>query len=220
MYFDNYDFQVLLKAIPTFLITTLNILMFLKLQNIWKQRREFKKTMQAEAIPIIATPVMNHRTLSIKSKDNTSANCNDDVFESNSSSDKCLSYTTRLKVFANVNRFIVISFTSVQYLKLSISYTFQLCLKVPSPRIISSNPEGQSQYERNLANISPARSTTSLSAHRESRVTSTSTFSSSSALYQPCQNKSMTTISHLIVQPSLPGEEPRLTKEHLLRVLR
>ena len=108
MYFDNYDFQVLLKAIPTFLITTLNILMFLKLQNIWKQRREFKKTMQAEAIPIIATPVMNHKTLSIKSKDNTSANCNDDVFESNSSSDKCLSYTTRLKVFANVNRFIVI----------------------------------------------------------------------------------------------------------------
>ena len=77
--FDKYDFQVLLKAIPTFLITTLNILMFLKLQNIWKQRREFKKTMQAEAIPIIATPVMNHKTLSIKSKDTTSANCNDDV---------------------------------------------------------------------------------------------------------------------------------------------
>ena len=108
-YFDNYNFQVLLKAIPTFLITTLNILMFLKLQNIWKQRREFKKTMQAEAIPIIATPVMNHRTLSIKSKDITSTNCNDDVFESNSSSDKCLSYTTRLKVFENVKRFKVIS---------------------------------------------------------------------------------------------------------------
>ena len=110
MYFDNYDFQALLKAIPTFLITTLNILMFLKLQNIWKQRREFKKTMQAEAIPIIATPVMSHRTFSIKNKDITSTNCNDDVFESNSSSDKCLSYTTRLKVFANVNRFNVISF--------------------------------------------------------------------------------------------------------------
>ena len=110
IYFGNYNFQVLLKAVPTFLITTLNILMFLKLQNIWKQRREFKKTMQAEAIPIIATPVMNHRTLSIKSKDITSTNCNDDVFESNSSSDKCLSYTTRLKVFANVKRFNVISF--------------------------------------------------------------------------------------------------------------
>ena len=35
--------------------------------------------MQAEAIPIIATPVMNHRTLSIKNKDITSTNCNDDV---------------------------------------------------------------------------------------------------------------------------------------------
>ena len=180
--------------------------------------------MQAEAIPIIATPVMNHRTLSIKSKDITSTNCNDDVFESNSSSDKCLSYTTRLKVFENVYRFKVISVIGSEIIykrpKTLISYAFQLCLKVPSPRIISSNPGGQSQYERNLANISPARSTTSLSAHRESRVTSTSTFSSSSALYAPCQNKSMTTISHLIVQPSLPGEEPRLTKEHLLRVLR
>ena len=90
--------QILLKALPTLIITTLNILMFLKLQKIWKQRRDLKKTMQAEAIPIIATPVLHHRTVSIKNSEATSGNCNDDVFESSSSSDKCLRYTTRLKV--------------------------------------------------------------------------------------------------------------------------
>ena len=88
------------------------------------------------------------------------------------------------------------------------------------PNTISSNPEGLTEKERNLGNISPSRSTTSLSAQRVSQVTSTSTFSSSSALYLQSPNESMTTISHLIVQPSLPGEEPRLTKEHLLRVLK
>ena len=93
-------------------------------------------------------------------------------------------------------------------------------LKVPSLNTISSNPEGLSEKEKNLGNISPARSTTSLGAQRVSQVTSTSTFSSSSALYLQSPNESMTTISHLIVQPSLPGEEPRLTKEHLLRVLK
>lgn len=76
--------------------------MFLKLQKIWKQRRDLKKTMQAEAIPIIATPVMHHRALSMKNQEITSKNYNDDVFESSSSSDKCLRHTTRLKVYYNV----------------------------------------------------------------------------------------------------------------------
>ena len=57
--------------------------------------------MQAEAIPIIATPVMHHRTVSIKNSEPTSTNCNNDVFESSSSSDKGLRYTTRLKVMLN-----------------------------------------------------------------------------------------------------------------------
>ena len=92
---------MLLKALPTGIITVLNILMFRKLRKIWKQRRDLKKTMQAEAIPIIATPVMHHRTLSIKNNEATSTNGNDDVFESSSSSNKCLRYTTRLKVFLN-----------------------------------------------------------------------------------------------------------------------
>ena len=93
-----FGLQISLKAVPTLAITLLNILMFLKLRKIWKQRRDLKKTMQAEAIPIIATPVLHHRALSIRNNEVTSTNGNDDVFESSSSSDKCLRYTTRLKV--------------------------------------------------------------------------------------------------------------------------
>ena len=86
--------------------------------------------------------------------------------------------------------------------------------------MISSNPDGLSPNQNNMGNISPARSTTSLSDHRVSQLTSTSTFSSSSAGYPQCSNETITTISHLFVQPSLPGEEPRVSKEHLMRVLR
>ena len=86
-----------MKGIPTVVITLLNVLMFLKLRKIWKQRRELKKGMRAEAIPIIATPSMNHRSLATKSHDAPSTNLDDNVFES-SSSDNCLRYSARLKV--------------------------------------------------------------------------------------------------------------------------
>ena len=71
--------------------------MFLKLRKIWKQRRELKRGMGAEAIPIIATPSMNHRSLATNTQDALSTNVDDNVFES-SSSDNCLRYSARLKV--------------------------------------------------------------------------------------------------------------------------
>ena len=71
--------------------------MFLKLRKIWKQRRELKKGMGSEAIPIIATPSMNHRSLATNTHDALSTNEEDNVFES-STSDNCHRYSARLKV--------------------------------------------------------------------------------------------------------------------------
>ena len=45
-----------MKLIPTAIITILNLLMFCKLRKIWKQRRQLKASMGAEAIPVVATP--------------------------------------------------------------------------------------------------------------------------------------------------------------------
>ena len=88
--------QIFLKAIPTFTITALNILLFLKLRKIWKQRRELKKAMRTEVIPVIATPSMNHRVIMSKGPADVSAS--EDQNDANVSSGKSLRYSARLKV--------------------------------------------------------------------------------------------------------------------------
>ena len=85
-----------MKAIPTFTITALNISLFLKLRKIWKQRRELKKAMRTEVIPVIATPSMNHRV--IMSKDLANVIASDDQDDGYVSSGKSLRYSARLKV--------------------------------------------------------------------------------------------------------------------------
>ena len=90
--------------------------MFLKLRKIWKQRRELKKGMGSEAIPIIATPSMNHRSLATNTHDALSTNEEDNVFES-STSDNCLRYSARLKV--NISESIHFDFYYFQNITIS-----------------------------------------------------------------------------------------------------
>ena len=80
------------------MITVLNICMFVKLRKIWKQRRELKKAMQSDAIPVIATPSMNHRIVITKDQNVTTTYDDDDVYESSSGNDKSLRHSARLRV--------------------------------------------------------------------------------------------------------------------------
>ena len=93
------------------------------------------------------------------------------------------------------------------------------CFKVPALKTVSCNPLGSLIDGHIENNPSPRTSMTSLSTSRASPLSSSSSYSSS-ANVDPSNIESLATISHLLVQPSLPGQDPYITKEHFYKVLR
>ena len=90
--------------------------------------------------------------------------------------------------------------------------------KVPSDKIVSKSPLPQ-RASKTATSRSLSVTPTSSKIRTISATYSSSSYSSNRFPAKPVP-ETITTISRLVLQPNLPGEEPPVTKEHFARVLR